>query len=83
MLLVMPRGTDLAGTLAAWAAVPRPAAWREMEAVRRGQVFALDAAAYFDNPGPRAIDGIELLAELFDPQGFVDVAPAGGWVPVT
>ena len=82
MLLVMPRGTDLAGTLAAWATAPRPAAWGEMQAVRRGQVFALDAAAYFDNPGPRAIDGIELLAELFDPEGFVDVAPPGGWVPV-
>ena len=28
------------------------------------------------------IDGIELLAELFDPAGFVEVAPPGGWVPV-
>jgi iron complex transport system substrate-binding protein len=62
--------------------VPRPASWQEIQAVRRGNVFALDAAAYFSNPGPRVIDGIELLAELFDPDGFVDVAPPGGWVPV-
>ena len=33
-------------------------------------------------PGPRVIDGIELLAEIFDPAAFVDLAPAGSWVPV-
>ena len=38
-------------------------------AVRRGQVFALDGSAYFRRPGPRVIDGIELLAEIFDPDG--------------
>jgi iron complex transport system substrate-binding protein len=82
VLLLMPRDVDLAGTLAAWGRTPRPPAWGEIHAVRRGQVFALDAAAYFGNPGPRVFDGIELLAELFDPAGFVDVAPPGGWVPV-
>ncbi len=82
MLLLMPRDADLAGTLAAWARAPRPSGWAEVHAVRRGQVFALDAAAYFSNPCPRIIDGIEMLAELFDPAGFMDIAPPGGWVPV-
>jgi iron complex transport system substrate-binding protein len=82
MLLLMPRDADLAGTLAAWGRAPRPPAWREIRAVRRGRVFALDAASLFSNPGPRVIDGIELLAELFDPAGFVDAAPPGGWMPV-
>ena len=82
MLLLMPRHADLAETRAAWARAPRPPTWDEIHAVRRGQVFALDAAAYFSNPGPGVIDGIELLAELFDPAGFVEVAPPGGWVPV-
>jgi iron complex transport system substrate-binding protein len=81
MLLLMPRGADLAGALAAWSRMPRPPGWTSLHAVRLGQVFALDAA-YFGNPGPRVIDGIELLAELFDPAGFVDIAPPGGWVPV-
>jgi iron complex transport system substrate-binding protein len=82
MILLMPRDADLAGTHAAWKRTPRPPAWDEILAVRRSQVFAFDAAAYFSNPGPRVIDGVELLAELFDPVGFVDVAPPGGWVPV-
>jgi iron complex transport system substrate-binding protein len=45
-------------------------------------VFAVDGSAYFSRPGPRVIDGIELLAELFDPDAFVDSAPAGSWTPV-
>ncbi len=42
----------------------------------------MDAQAYFSRPVPAVIDGIELLAEVFDPESFVDVAPARGWVPV-
>jgi iron complex transport system substrate-binding protein len=45
-------------------------------------VFALDGSAYFSRPGPRVIDGIEMLAEIMDPEGFVDIAPPGGWAPV-
>ncbi len=78
MLLLMPRDADLPGALAAWERAPHPPAWDELHAARRGQVFALDAAAYFENPGPRVIDGIEFLAELFDPAGFVAVPPPGG-----
>ncbi len=82
MLLLIPCGMHLAEAVRAWRAAPRPRAWAEIQAVRRGQVFALDASAYFSRPGPRAIDGIELLAEIFDPDAFVDLAPAGSWVPV-
>ncbi|HEX6867313.1 MAG TPA: cobalamin-binding protein [Candidatus Limnocylindrales bacterium] len=82
MLLLMPCGFHLAETQAAWARTPRPAGYEEMAAVRRGQVFALDGSAYFSRPGPRVIDGIELLAEIFDPATFVDIAPYGSWTPV-
>ena len=47
-----------------------------------GQVFALDGSAYFSRPGPRVIDGVEMLAEIMDPEGFMDIAPPGGWAPV-
>jgi len=82
MLLLMPCGFHLAETQAEWARTPRPAGYEEMTAVRRGQVFALDGSAYFSRPGPRVIDGIELLAEIFDPATFVDIAPFGSWTPV-
>jgi iron complex transport system substrate-binding protein len=82
MLLLMPCGFHLAETVAEWARTPRPPGYAELAAVRRDQIVALDGSAYFSRPGPRVIDGIELLAEIFDPGGFVDIAPAGSWTPV-
>jgi iron complex transport system substrate-binding protein len=82
MLVLMPCGYDLADTVEEWATVPRPPMWHDIEAVRRGQVFAVDGSAFFSRPGPRVIDGIELLAEIFDPDAFVEVAPPGSWTPV-
>lgn len=35
-----------------------------------GQIVAVDASAYFSRPGPRLIDGLELLASVFHPEVF-------------
>ncbi|HKG39353.1 MAG TPA: ABC transporter substrate-binding protein [Conexibacter sp.] len=39
-----------------------------------GQIVAVDAAAYFSRPGPRLIDGLELLAHLLQPASIPEVA---------
>lgn len=82
MLILMPSSFHLAGTVAQWERTPRPPSWDEIEAVRRGQVFAVDGSAYFSRPGPRVIDGMELLAEMFDPDGFAETSPLGSWTPL-
>jgi len=83
MLILMPCGFHLPETVAEWTGAPKPTWYRELTAVRRGQVFAVDGSSYFSRPGPRVIDGIELLAEILDPDAFVDVAPLGSWTPIT
>jgi iron complex transport system substrate-binding protein len=82
MLLLMPCGYDLDETKKAFARMPRPAFWTELMAVQRQNVIALDGSAFFDRPGPRVIDGISLLAEIFDPDRFVDVSPPMSWEPI-
>jgi iron complex transport system substrate-binding protein len=47
----------------------------ELAAVGAGEVVAVDAAAYFSRPGPRIIDGLELLAHVVHPE-LVPEAPA-------
>ena len=47
----------------------------ELAAVGAGEVVAVDAAAYFSRPGPRIIDGLELLAHIIHPE-LVPEAPA-------
>ncbi len=82
MLLLMPCGFHLAETVEEWERTPRPSWYAELPAVRRGQVFAVDGSAYFSRPGPRVIDGIELLAEILDPDAFEEIAPIGSWTPI-
>jgi iron complex transport system substrate-binding protein len=38
-----------------------------LEALAAGRIFAVDAASTFSRPGPRLVDGVELLAHLFHP----------------
>jgi iron complex transport system substrate-binding protein len=82
MLVLMPCGFHLDDGLESWARTPRPASWDRLAAVRDRRVFLVDGSAYFSRPGPRVIDGVELLAELFDPAGAVGSAPDGSWTRV-
>ena len=40
----------------------------ELAAVGAGEVVAVDASAYFSRPGPRLVDGLELLAHILHPE---------------
>jgi iron complex transport system substrate-binding protein len=48
--------------------------WDRIEALGAGRVFAVDAASSFSRPGPRLVDGVELLAHLLHP----DLVPKPG-----
>lgn len=64
-VIVMPCGYDA------------PLAYREAEmhqaelaSLGAGEIVAVDAAAYFSRPGPRIVDGLELLAHILHPEAF-------------
>lgn len=40
----------------------------QLAALGAGEVIAVDAASYFSRPGPRLIDGLELLAHVIHPE---------------
>lgn len=82
-LFLMPCGLDAPATAREWARAPRPAWFGALGAALHGELFALDAGAYFSRPGPRVIEGIALLAELIDPRGFEDEALGEAWLPLS
>lgn len=59
-----------------------PPEWQEIPAVRKGQVFALEANSYFSRPGPRLIAGIETLVRVFHSTAALNVNPAPGDLPI-
>jgi iron complex transport system substrate-binding protein len=49
--------------------------WRRIEALGAKRVFAVDAASTYSRPGPRLVDGVELLGHILHP---TLVEPPGG-----
>ena len=47
-----------------------PQGWGELPAVKQNQVWAVDATSYFSRPGPRVVDGTEILARILHPEIF-------------
>ena len=48
--------------------LPRLDGWSDLLAVRKDQVFVADGNAYFSRPGPRIVDGLEILASILHPE---------------
>ena len=67
VLVVMPCGFDATRAVTeADALIGRPG-WSTLRAVAGGEAYAVDGNAYFSRPGPRVVDGVELLASLLHP----------------
>jgi iron complex transport system substrate-binding protein len=81
MLMLSPSGMSLLETQQLWRTMERPEFWDDIAAVRRGQVFFVEPV-YFCRPGPRVVDGVGMLAEIFDPEDFVDTSPPDSWTPL-
>jgi len=82
LILLMPCGYHLGETVAEWKRTQIPDWVADVSAIQRGNLIALDGSSYFSRPGPRVVDGIEMLAEIFDPEAFVDISPPTGWTPI-
>jgi iron complex transport system substrate-binding protein len=48
--------------------------WNKLQAVKKGNVFAVDANSFFSKPTIRTIDGIEILAKIIHPEIFSDLS---------
>lgn len=70
VLVVMPCGFSRHAAIKQASHLRALPGWSDLPAVRTQRVFAVDANSYFARPGPRLVDGVELLAHLFHPKHF-------------
>jgi iron complex transport system substrate-binding protein len=76
VIVLAPCGYYRADVLSALEGARLPRGWHELPAVREGRVWAVDAAAYFSRPGPRVVDGAEILARVIHPDIFGEPSEA-------
>jgi iron complex transport system substrate-binding protein len=82
VIAVLPCGFDIARTRHEMAALTVRPDWRDLRAVRSGRVYLTDGNQYFNRPGPRIAESLEILAELLHPQHFDFGHRGKGWVPL-
>jgi iron complex transport system substrate-binding protein len=79
VLIITPCGYNLEQVVEKAAKLSTYAGWSDLPAVRKNQVYAVDANSYFARPGPRVVDGTELLAHLINPQLVPWTGPANAY----
>jgi iron complex transport system substrate-binding protein len=79
MIIALPCGLDLARTRVEMVALSARAGWEDLRAVRAGHVFVTDGNQYFNRPGPRLVESLEILAELLHPEAFHFGHEGTGW----
>lgn len=79
VLILTPCGFNLDQTIERASELASYAGWSDLPAVRQQRVYAVDANSYFARPGPRVVEGTELLAHLIHPEIFDWDGPASAY----
>ncbi len=70
VIVLMPCGFDVSQTLRGAPVLKQLEGWRDLPAVKAGNVFAANGHAFFSRPGPRLVDGLDILAHVIHPEVF-------------
>ena len=80
VIVVMPCGFDIARSRHELGALVERPGWAELGAVGTERVFITDGNQYFNRPGPRLVESLEILAEILHPSLFHFGHEGAGWV---
>jgi len=69
-MVMIPCGYYTADILRQLPQTTFPESWKSINAVFNDNIWALDATSYFSRPGPRVVDGAEILAKILHPEVF-------------
>ncbi|MBO0861338.1 MAG: cobalamin-binding protein [Chloracidobacterium sp.] len=80
VIFISPCGFDIARTMEETNSLAGKPEWRDLKAVRWNRVFVADGNQYFNRPGPRLVESLEILAEMLHPELFHFGHEGTGWV---
>ncbi|HKD67934.1 MAG TPA: cobalamin-binding protein [Candidatus Binataceae bacterium] len=81
VILVSPCGFGIDRSLEELPSLTSNPEWAKLPAVRNGRVFIADGNQYFNRPGPRLVESLEIIAELLHPKVFSFGHEGTGWRP--
>jgi len=73
----MPCGFDISRTKSEMRTLSDHSKWQGLKAVRNNRVYIADGNQYFNRPGPRLVDSLQILIEIFYPSTYSE---GEGWI---
>jgi iron complex transport system substrate-binding protein len=70
IIVALPCGFDLVRTRREMPVLTRMTGWNNLRAVKNHRVYLTDGNQYFNRPGPRLVESLEILAEIIQPDFF-------------
>ena len=80
VIVVTPCGFDIARSLEDMHFMSDRPDWHGLRAVQTNSVFVADGNQYFNRPGPRLVESLEILAEIIHPTHFRFGHEGKGWI---
>ncbi len=70
VIVISPCGYDISKTKQELPVLTSKEGWSELKAVQNQRVYLADGNQFFNRPGPRLVESLEMLAEIFHPSLF-------------
>jgi iron complex transport system substrate-binding protein len=80
VIIIMPCGFSIERTLKEVDIILQLPGFSDVKAVKNNRVYIADGNQYFNRPGPRIVDSIEILAEIIHPKQFIFGYEGDGWI---
>jgi len=81
IIVVMPCGFGMKRTAEEMYWLTNSSQWPTLKAVRNHRVYVTDGNQFFNRPGPRLAESLQILAELLHPSAFKPELMGTGWQP--
>lgn len=80
IIIIMPCGFGIERTMKEMDLLLELPGFNELKAVKNNRLYIADGNHYFNRPGPRIVDSIEILAEIINPKQFIFGNEGKGWI---
>ena len=80
IIVLMPCGFAIERTMKEISIILEQPGFADLRAVKNNRIYIVDGNQYFNRPGPRIVDSIEILAEIINPKQFFFGYEGEGWI---
>ena len=80
ILVIAPCGFSIKRTLREMSLITEREGFTNLKAYKNNKIFLVDGDTYLTRPGPRIVDGVEILAEILFPKIFLRTYSQNAWI---